>query len=564
MINLRCCRFNLQRVLRGSPGRAAATAAAALFLHGCAAGPDFKRPAAPTAQTYTPAPVPATTASADVQGGAAQHFDPNRDIPFDWWTLFRSPQLNALIARAFKANPDIASAQAALRQAQAYVTAQRGYFYPTVGAGFSPSRTKLAGNMGGNSPGVQGNGHIIQTYSNPAGPAPYNGPAYYNFYTAQVNVGYVPDVFGGNRRAVESAQAQAEAQRYALEATYITLASNIVAAALQEAALRAQIAATEKIVSSSQEDLAIMRKQKDLGYVSALDVAQQASAAAEAEQALIPLRKQLAQTRDLIRALAGNPPDKDVPETFELSSLHLPEALPLSLPSRLVEQRPDVRMAEAQLHAASAEYGVSIANRLPQFAITGAAGGNADALGWMFRTGGGFFDLALDVSQVLFDGGTLRAKSHAAQEAMHQAGAQYRSTVITAIQNVADTLYAIQYDADALKAAADSEQAMRLTRDITQKQYAVGYVSYQQYLVAEQNYQQTEIALVQAQTNRYGDTAALYQALGGGWWNRDKAGAAPTSAPQPAAAQPAAPAANAQPAQGENTAPQPTAPGVAK
>ena len=265
-----------------------------------------------------------------------------------------------------------------------------------------------------------------------------------------------------------------------------------------------------------------MRKQKDLGYVSALDVAQQASAAAEAEQALIPLRKQLAQTRDLIRALAGNPPDKDVPETFELSSLHLPEDLPLSLPSKLVEQRPDVRMAEAQLHAASAEYGVSIANRLPQFAITGAAGGNADTLGWMFRSGGGFFNLALDVSQVLFDGGTLRAKSHAAQEAMHQAGAQYRSTVITAIQNVADTLYAVQYDADALRAAADSEQAMRLTRDITKKQYAVGYVSYQQYRVAEQNSQQTEIALIQAQTNRYGDTAALYQALGGGWWNRDR------------------------------------------
>ncbi len=500
----------------------AAAFMAALFLCGCAVGPDFKRPEPPDAKSYAPKAMPGETEKADAVAGALQKFDPSRDIPFDWWTLFQSPELNSLIEQAFKANPTIASAQAALQEAQEYVNAQRGYFYPTVGASFSPSRTKLSGNTGGNSPGVQGNGDIIQTFSNPGGPPPFNAPVYYNFYTAQVNVGYVPDVFGANRRQVESLKAQADYQRYQLEATYITLASNIVAAALQEASLRAQIDATEKIVGSNRDALAILKKQQELGAASALDVASQESALAQTEQSLITLSRQLDQTRDLIRALAGNRADQDVPEVFTLVSLHLPEDLPLSLPSKLVEQRPDVRMAEEEMHAASAQYGVAIANRLPQFAITGAWGGNADTMGMMFKSGGGFFNLAADVGQTIFDGGTLKAKSKAAQQALVQAGAQYRSTVITAIQNVADTLYAIQYDAKSLAAASRSERAMRLTRDLTKKQYETGYVNYQQLLSSEQNYQQSIIALIQAQTNRFGDTAALYQALGGGWWNRDK------------------------------------------
>lgn len=508
--------------------RSRRTFAAALLaaLAGCAVGPDFKRPGAPAAHDYAPKALPATTASADVTGGAVQHLDPAKDIPFDWWRLFQSPQLNSLIERAVKGNPTIEAAQASLRQAEEYVTAQRGYFFPTVGASYSPSRNKLAGNLGGNSPGVQGNGKVIQTFSNPAGPAPFNGPAYYNFHTAQLTVGFVPDVFGGNRRQVESLQALADSQRYQLEAAYITLTSNVVAAALQEASLRAQIAAMEKIVGAGRETLAILQKQQQLGYASGLDVASQEAALAQSEQLLIPLLKQLEQTRDLIRALAGNLPDQDVPETFELASLHLPEDLPLSLPSRLVEQRPDVRMAEEQWHSASAQVGVAKAARFPQFAVTGAWGGAASTPDWMFKTGGGFFNLAADISQVLFDGGTLRARSRAAEQAAIQAGAQYRSTVIAALQNVADVLHAIQADAESLQAAVKTEQAMKRTRDLTRKQYETGYVNYQLVLLAEQNYRQAEIALIQAQTNRFGDTAALYQALGGGWWNRDKSAVA--------------------------------------
>ena len=494
-------------------------------LAGCAAGPDFKRPPAPAANGYVPGKtIPEPTVSAPVPDGESQRFNPAADIPFDWWTLFQSPQINSLVVRAFNANPSIESAQAALRQAQEYVAAQQGFFYPTVGASYTPSRNKLAGNMGGNSPGVQGNGTVIQTYSNPAGPAPYNGPAYYNFHVAQLTVGYVPDVFGLNRRQVESAQAQVDAQKFQLEATYITLASNVVAAAIQEASLRAQLAAMEKIVDSNKETLAILRNQLKLGYVSGMEVAAQESALAFAEQSAIPLRKQLEQTRDLIRALAGNPPDRDVEEKFELAGLHLPQELPLSLPSKIVEQRPDVRAAEEQLHFASAQAGVAIANTLPQFAITAAVGGMASNPAWMFRSGGGFFDLTANAAYTIFDGGTLRARSRAAQQALIQAGAEYRSTVITALQNVADTLHVIQSDADALKAAGASEQAARTALVLTRKQYEVGYVNYQALLAAEQSHQLAVINLVQAQTNRLGDTAALYQALGGGWWNHAAAG----------------------------------------
>jgi NodT family efflux transporter outer membrane factor (OMF) lipoprotein len=482
-------------------------------LTGCAAGPDYKRPPAPAANGYAPADlITEATASAPVLDGESQRFNPAADIPFDWWTLFQSPQINSLIKRAFKANPTIESAQAALRQSQEFAVAQQGFFYPTVDASYSPSRNKVAGNMSSAAPGPQGNGANLSAVP--------PSPTYYNFHVAQLTVGYVPDVFGLNRRQAESAKAQADEQKLQLEATYITLASNVVAAALQEASTRAQLAATERIVVINKENLDILRKQFSLGYVSGLEVAAQEASLAQAEQSLAPLQKQLEQTRDLIRVLAGHLPNEDVEEKFDLASLHLPQELPLSLPSKIVEQRPDVRAAEEQLHFASAQAGVAVANRLPQFAISGAIGGMADTPGWMFKSGGGFFNLAASVSQSIFDGGTLRAKSRAAEQALIQAGAQYRGTVMTALQNVADTLYTIQSDANALKAAAAAEQAAQTTLGITRKQYQLGYVNYQAQLAAEQNYLQSTINLAQAQTNRLGDTAALYQALGGGWWNR--------------------------------------------
>lgn len=491
----------------------------AMLLSACAAGPDFKRPSAPTATAYMPQPMPSWTVSADVLHGASQTFVADKQIPADWWTLFQSAKLNALIERALRANPDVEAAQASLRAAQQNVIAQQGFFYPAVGVSYSPSRNKLAGNNGGSSPGMQGNGTLIQTYSNPAGPK-YNGPAYYNFHVAQLTVGYVPDVFGLQRRRVESAKAQEEVQQMQLQASYVTLASNVIAAALQEASVRAQLKAVERVIAINRENLEIMRRQLALGYIAEIDVAAQEAALAQAEQALPPLSNQLEQTRDMIRALAGNTPDQDVPETFELAELHLPDQLPLTLPSKLVEQRPDVRIAQAQLHDASAQYGVAIANRLPQFSIMASMGGMASTPDWMFRAGGGFFSLAGNVAQTIFDGGTLKAQSKAAEQALIQAGAQYRGTVISALQNVADTLHSIASDADALKAALAAEQANKKLLELTNAQYRLGYVGYQNLLMAEQAYQLTSVSLVQAQAARLGDAAALYQALGGGWWNK--------------------------------------------
>jgi NodT family efflux transporter outer membrane factor (OMF) lipoprotein len=484
------------------------------MLSGCAVGPDFKKPDAPTATGFSPQPILQETAAAPVTAGDAQKYNPAAAIPSDWWTLFKSPQINALIARAFKNSPTIQSAQASLRQAQQSVIAQQGYFFPTVGASYSPSRTKLAGNVASSGAlGLQANGDVIA-------PAAAGEPVYYNFHVAQLSVGYVPDIFGGNRRQVESLQAQLQAQHFQTEATYITLASNIVAAALQEAMLRAQIKASQEIIRLNNENLEILHKQLELGYVAGIDVAAQEAAAAQAEQALIPLNKQLDQTRNLIRALAGNLPNEEVPEVFELESLQLPQELPLSLPSQLVEQRPDIRAAQEQWHAASAQVGVAEAGRFPQFTITAAVGGMATTPDWMFREGGSFFSLLGNVSIPLFDGGTLKAREQAAREGLAQAAADYRRVVITAFQNVADTLHAIQSDADYLKAALRSELALKETADLTRKQYVLGYVSYQTALLAEQNFHQAEINLIQAQATRLGDTAALYQALGGGWWNR--------------------------------------------
>lgn len=481
------------------------------LLSGCAAGPDFKRPDAPATTGYTVRPLAARTASTDIAPGESQRFVATQDIPFDWWTIFQSPQLNALVERALKDNPGIGAAQAALRQAQENVVAQRGYFYPGVSVNYSPTRNKLAGNMGGNSPGLQEDGSVIQ--SSPT------GPAYYNFHTAQLSVGYVPDVFGINRRLTESAQAQQEWQLMQLQAAQITLVSNMVAAAIQEAALRAQIAAVDTVISINRENLEIVRRQLALGFLAEIDVAAQEALLAQSEQVLPPLNKQLEQTRDLIRALAGNVPSENILETFELSDLHLPAELPLTLPSRLVEQRPDVRAAEAQLHNASAQYGVAVANKMPQFMVTANVGGMASSPEWMFRGGGTFFSLTGNISQIIFDGGTLRAKSRAAEQALVQAGAIYRSTVIAALQNVADTLHAIRADADAFKAAEAAEQSNLSVLKLARKQYQLGYVSYQNLLASQQNYQLARIALAQAQSARLGDTAALYQALGGGWWN---------------------------------------------
>jgi NodT family efflux transporter outer membrane factor (OMF) lipoprotein len=488
---------------------------------GCAVGPHYDRPQAPADAGYAPMPLPESSASAPIHGGESQRLIGDRNIPFEWWELFQSPALNSLVERAFKANPTIAAAQAALIQAQELVYAQRGYFFPTFGANYSFERQKIAGNLTlDNVPGVEGDGHNDLPPVQKLDTSPHTRPFFYNLHTAQLTVGFVPDVFGANMRQVETLAAQAEAQRFALEATYVTLASNVVAAAIQEASLRAQIEAAQQIIAADAKSLQILRDQLRLGFAMRIDVAAQEAALGQAKMLLPPLQKQFEQTRDLIRALIGNLPNQDVPETFELDALQLPKELPQSLPVKIIEQRPDVRAAEAQLHAANAQVGVAVAAMLPQFSITGNLGGTADEFAWLFRTGGAFWTIVGGVTQPLFEGGTLLHNKRAASAAVKEAAAQYQSTVITAYQNIADTLHASLSDADALAADVDAENSAKVTYDLTRRQLEVGYVNTLALLSAETNYEQALLTRVQAQATRYGDTIALFQALGGGWWNR--------------------------------------------
>ena len=472
---------------------------ALLLTAGCVVGPKFKKPAPPDVGGYTPTPISTTNSTAIVAAGEAQHIVEGRDIPGEWWALFHSKPLNDLIERSLKANPDLKAAQAALIVARENVLAQRGFYYPSVTGGFSVTRARTAQDL---SPALNAN---IQNYS---------------LYTPQVSVSFVPDVFGLNRRTVESLEAQAQQARFALAATHITLSSNVAAGAIQEASLRGQIDATRELITINTNMLKILWDQYKKGYASELDVAAQESQLALVAATLPPLLKQLAQQRDLLAVLSGGFPNQDLTEKFELSNLRLPQELPVSLPSKLVEQRPDVRQAEENLHAASALIGVAIANRIPTITLSADAGSSPDAVSRMFSHGNGFWDLTAGIIQPTFDAGTLRHRQRAAQAAYTQAAEQYRSTVLTAFQNVADTLHALQQDADALNSAAAAKTAARVTLDLARSQYQSGYASYLALLSAEQAHQQAVLNLVQAQANRYADTAALFQALGGGWWNR--------------------------------------------
>jgi NodT family efflux transporter outer membrane factor (OMF) lipoprotein len=501
--------------------RTALCVSVAALAASCAVGPRFHRPEAPANAGYAPTPLPQTSASAPIHGGEVQRLVSGRDIPFEWWELFKSPSLNALVTQAFKTNPTIASAQAALVQAQELVYAQQGYFFPTIAANYNFERQKIAGNLTvDNVPGVEGDGKNFLPPVQDRDTFPHTHPFFYDLHTAQLTVGFVPDVFGANWRQVESLQSQTDAQRFALEATYVTLASNVVAAAIQEASLRAQIAVTWQIITADEKSLQILRDQFRLGFAMRVDVAAQEAALGQAKMLLPPLQMQLEQTRDLLRALVGNLPNQDVAETFDLDALQLPPEMPLSLPAKIIEQRPDVRAAEAQLHSANAQVGVAVAAMLPQFPITGNAGGNADLFSWMFRSGGPFWTIVGGVTQPLFEGGTLLHTKRAADAALKQAAAQYQSTVIAAYQNVADTLHASLSDAEALAADVDAEDSAKVTFDLTRRQMEVGYVNYLALLSAETTYDQALLTRVQAQATRYGDTVALFQALGGGWWNR--------------------------------------------
>jgi NodT family efflux transporter outer membrane factor (OMF) lipoprotein len=487
-------------------GRSITNLAICAGLAGCTVGPDFVRPDPPRDKTYLASGQTAeTVAIRDVLGGDAQRFVSDLDIPAQWWQVYRSQPLDNLIQRSLTANPDIQAAIQALKAAQYTARAQRAALFPVV---------SLSGS------GTQ------NTQSNVLSPTPASGANVFGLFTGMLNITYMLDLWGGTRRSAESLEAQAEAQCFVLEAAYLTLASNVVVAAITEASLRGQIANIERSIEIQRETLGLLQRRLAIGQGALADVAVQQAALAQNEATLPPLRNQLSQQRNLLAQLTGQTTANLPSETFNLESLVLPQNLPVSLPSRMVEQRPDVRSAEANVHAAAANVGVATANMLPQITLGMSYGSTSTDLAMLFSplVGASFVGGVASATQTVLDGGALSSRRRAAVALWEESKAQYRSTVLTAFRNVADTLRSLENDAVTLKAAADAERAARLSLDIVRRRVASGDAGVLDALNAEAVWRTAQIALVQAQAARYADTAALFQALGGGWWNRDAAG----------------------------------------
>jgi len=480
----------------------------ALTVVGCAVGPNFKPPPPPVTNAYTFQALPSTTQATGVAGGEAQRFQFGLDLSGQWWTLFGSPRLDALIQEAMARYPDIAAQQAALRAAEENTRAEKGVFFPQIQGTGSYQREKVSGASIG--PGFPG--FITSVYQ------------------AAVDVSYAFDVFGGERRVLEGLKAQAQAQNFQLEASYLTLTSNVASTAIQLASLGDQIAATQEIIAIEDKQLDFIRRRFEAGSQTRADVLQQQSHLASVRATLPGLQQQRAAAEHQLAVLTGHFPREAASPDFTLSDLKLPQDLPVSLPSSLVAQRPDIQAQEALMHQASAAVGVATANLLPQLTLSGSVGDESLHSGNLFQPDSAVWNVAAGITQPLFEGGTLRAKRRAAVDTYDQASAQYRLTVLKAFQNVADTLTALEHDAQALNAEYDALSTAQTSLDLIQKQYDAGAVNYVSLLSAQQTYQQARLAYVKAVASRYIDTVTLFQALGGGWWNRSDPGTLHTAA----------------------------------
>jgi NodT family efflux transporter outer membrane factor (OMF) lipoprotein len=475
---------------------------AVVTLAGCAVGPNFRLPDMATPDHYTAAPLPAQTAGAQSENGTAQRFAFAKDLPGEWWTLFRSDSLDRLVRMALDNSQTLIQAHAVLKQAQEDLNARTGATqYPAVDAGLSITRQQMD----------------LASYgiSNVPNPGPFN------LYNASVSVSYTLDIFGGNRRALEGLKAKVDYQDFELEAARQTLAANVVTTAILEASLRAQLNTTRGVIEIHQKRLDVIQKQFELGAVSKTEVLAQETELAMTRAGMPPLEKQLDLNRHALSVLIGQfPGDGKLPE-FSLESLHLPEELPVSLPSNLAHQRPDVRASEALLHQACAAVGVATANLYPQITLSAGYGFQAVSTDILFNGESVVWNFGAGLLQPLFRGGELTAKRRGAIAAYDQAAAQYRQTVLKAFQDVADVLRALEADARTLQAQVEAEAAAKSVLALIEKQYELGAVSYPALLIAQRDYQKTRINVVAAGAQRYADTAALFQALGGGWWNRE-------------------------------------------
>jgi len=466
-----------------------------LSIFGCAVGPNFVSPKPPETSGYTARHLPRETADAD---GVAQQFEPGGVVPGDWWQLFNCPALAPLIEQALAANPSLQAAQASLRQSEDLLRAGYAVFLPQVDAAASATR------------------------ESPFIPIPNTPRHTFNVYTVTGTVGYVVDVFGGQRRAVESLGAQVDVQRYEAAATYLTLVGNVVNAAITEAGYTAQIAVTRRLIEEERAQVQITETQARAGTVPYANVLTLQEQLAATEAQLPPLQQKRAQTRHLLATLLGQEPAAWRSQNIQLAAIEVPRDLPVTLPSELVRQRPDILAAEAQLHRASAEIGVATAAMFPQITLSGGYGSTSTSTADLFSGPAAAWSIGAGLAAPIFHGGALWFQRRAAIDSYQQSLATYRQTVLTGLAQVADTLRALQHDARQLTANSRQYDAAQQAWKLTQVNHLAGLVNYLQVLTANTQSEQAEIAFIGSRAQRLQDTVALLVALGGGWREREK------------------------------------------
>lgn len=428
--------------------------------------------------------------------GEPQHFTEGAKVPAQWWTGFGNADLDALVARALKANNDLAAADAALRQARALAGVAAADKLPSVDAGYNVTRAQVSNVI---SPPLADPNALL-----------------YTLHTSQVSLTYPLDVFGGVASKVKSARAAAVGQMWRTRAARTTVVSNLVLAVVQQAALADQIAAQREAVTTGRAVLDLLRKRQALGAVGAADLAAQETQLASVESALPGLERAQLHQQAIIAALLGVAPGTPLPPLPKLADLHLPQDLPVSVPSVLVAERPDVRAAQAAMQGAAADVGTAIAARLPALSISANVGGEALSFGQMFADGNLFWALAGNITQPIFHGGALLKQQHAAQAAFDASKAQYRASVLQAFVDVSDALAGLASDGRALDAAARGDEAAARQLTFTTRQLELGGAGRLDLLNAQGSRAQAAATLVQARAARLSDTVALYQALGGG------------------------------------------------
>ncbi len=475
-------------------------------IAGCAVGPNFVRPSAPLATHYSSGADPTETSDAN---GTKQRFSPGATVSAEWWQLFKSAQLDGLMATALANNPGLEAAQASLRMSEHTLLSGYGIFYPQIDGSAAATRQRFSPlKIGENVPG-----------------------SVFNLFTLSATVTYALDVFGGERRMLEGLRAQRDLAGATEQATYLTLTANIVNTVIAAAAYREEIEATQQLIDLQGAQVNLAEVQAEAGTVPYSNVLSLRSQLASYEATIPQLQQKLVQSDDLLATLSGRLPSEWSAPPVSLASLTLPNDLPVSLPSQLVLQRPDILVSEANAHAASANIGVATAALLPSITLSATSGSNSTTIGSLFSQNAKLWDLSANATTPLFDGGTLWFRRKAAIDSYRQAMAVYRETVLGAFEQVADTLQALDHDAAALRANSEALATAKQALHLVQVNYAAGLTTYLDVLNADAQYHQAELADVQAAALRYQDTVALFAALGGGWWSQEHASVAASMSP---------------------------------